>query len=85
VHSSKVLEVPGGSTADDVQLQQASWTGDSRQKFYIEPVGNGYYQIKNVKSKKCVDLKSSGTTNRTPIQQYFCNGTNAQNWIFAAP
>jgi beta-glucanase (GH16 family) len=85
VHSGKVLEVPGGSGADNVQLVQASWTGDSRQRFYIEHVGNGYYQIKNVRSGKCVDLKSSGTANGTPVQQYFCNGTNAQQWKFSTP
>ena len=29
---------------------------------------------------KCVDVRTSGGTNGTPIQIYGCNGTNAQKW-----
>ncbi|MEV4490168.1 ricin-type beta-trefoil lectin domain protein [Micromonospora coxensis] len=29
---------------------------------------------------KCLDVKSSGTTNGTPVQLWTCNGTGAQQW-----
>jgi len=37
----------------------------------------------NKKSGKCVDARAAGTTNGTAIQQYACNGTNAQRFQFA--
>ncbi|WP_307789219.1 RICIN domain-containing protein [Glycomyces salinus] len=31
---------------------------------------------------KCVDVRSSGTDDGTPVQLYHCNGTGAQQWTF---
>ena len=31
---------------------------------------------------KCVDVRSSGTADGTPVQLYTCNGTAAQQWSF---
>jgi len=35
----------------------------------------------NKNSGKCVDARNSGTANGTPVQQFSCNGTNAQRWL----
>lgn len=40
-------------------------------------------QIVNKNSGKCVDAKAAGTTNGTVIQQYACNGSNAQQYQLA--
>jgi predicted chitinase len=42
------------------------------------------YTVTNVNSGKCVDARAAGTANATAVQQYTCNGTNAQNWVFTA-
>ncbi|TDU01903.1 putative chitinase [Streptomyces sp. 846.5] len=42
------------------------------------------YTVTNVNSGKCVDARAAGTANATAVQQYACNGTNAQNWVFTA-
>jgi Ricin-type beta-trefoil lectin domain-like len=39
-----------------------------------------WYSLVNKNSHKCVDAASSGTANGTVVQQWICNGTNAQNW-----
>ncbi|MEV6925255.1 ThuA domain-containing protein [Dactylosporangium sp. NPDC051485] len=41
-----------------------------------------YYSIINKNSGKCIDARSAGTANGTAIQQYTCNGSNAQHYRF---
>ncbi|MGY5034592.1 RICIN domain-containing protein [Streptomyces sp. 900116325] len=40
--------------------------------------------VVNVGSGKCVDARAAGTANGTAVQQYACNGSQAQQWQFAA-
>ncbi|HET6504117.1 MAG TPA: RICIN domain-containing protein [Amycolatopsis sp.] len=42
------------------------------------------YTVTNVNSGKCVDARAAATANGTAVQQYSCNGTGAQQWIFTA-
>jgi beta-glucanase (GH16 family) len=46
------------------------------------PGGGG--TIVNKNSGKCVDAAAAGTANGTVVQQYTCNGTNAQKWTRVA-
>ncbi|GAB3827303.1 RICIN domain-containing protein [Dactylosporangium cerinum] len=41
-----------------------------------------WYTVINKNSSKCVDARAAGTTNGTPIQQYTCNASNAQQYQF---
>jgi hypothetical protein len=41
-----------------------------------------WYSVANRTSGKCVDARAGGTTSGTAIQQYTCNGTNAQQYQF---
>ena len=41
-----------------------------------------WYSVVNRNSGKCVDARAAGSANGTPIQQYTCNGTNAQQYQF---
>ncbi|MER7274434.1 beta-1,3-glucanase family protein [Dactylosporangium sp. NPDC000244] len=41
-----------------------------------------WYSTVNKTSGKCVDARSSGTANGTAIQQYTCNNTFAQQYLF---
>jgi triacylglycerol esterase/lipase EstA (alpha/beta hydrolase family) len=84
VHSGKCLDVPNGSSADSVQLQQYTCNGTSPQQFDFRYVGNNQYEIKNATFGKCLDVRTSGTANGTAIQQYTCNQTAAQRFIVSA-
>ncbi|MCO8275855.1 RICIN domain-containing protein [Actinoplanes sp. TRM 88003] len=42
-----------------------------------------WYPVVNKNSGKCVDARAAGTVNGTAIQQYTCNGSNAQQYQFA--
>jgi endoglucanase len=45
---------------------------------------NARYKVVNKNSAKCVDAAAAGTANGTLVQQYTCNGSNAQLWQFTA-
>ncbi len=47
----------------------------------IDPAA--WYTVVNKASNKCVDAAAANTANGTVIQQYACNGTNAQRYQFA--
>ena len=47
----------------------------------IDPAA--WYPVVNKNSGKCLDARAAGTTNGTAIQQYACNGSNAQQYQFA--
>ncbi|MFI7602892.1 RICIN domain-containing protein [Actinoplanes sp. NPDC049681] len=42
-----------------------------------------WYSLVNKNSGKCVDARGAGTTSGTPIQQYACNASNAQQYQLA--
>ncbi|MFC1426689.1 RICIN domain-containing protein [Streptacidiphilus sp. N1-12] len=42
------------------------------------------YTVVNSNSGKCVDARAAATANGTAVQQYTCNATAAQNWVFTA-
>jgi hypothetical protein len=74
VHSGKCLDVPGGSTANDVLIDQwdcvttASW-----ELFRFERIGGSpYYQIRTA-AEKCVDLQAWSLLDDTPVLQYTCH------------
>ena len=74
MHSGKCLDVPGGSTANDVLIDQwdcvttASW-----ELFRFERIGGSpYYQIRTA-AEKCVDLQAWSLLDDTPVLQYTCH------------
>ncbi|MGW1537914.1 RICIN domain-containing protein [Streptomyces aureus] len=44
----------------------------------------GWATVVNAGSGKCVDARAAGTADGTVVQQYACNGSQAQQWRFAA-
>lgn len=40
----------------------------------------GWASVVNVGSGKCVDARAAGTADGTAVQQYACNGSQAQQW-----
>ena len=47
-----------------------------------QPSPTAWYTIANRANGKCVDARAAGTANGTVIQQYSCNGTQAQQFQF---
>ncbi|WP_399343301.1 RICIN domain-containing protein [Umezawaea sp. Da 62-37] len=41
-----------------------------------------WYTVVNQATGKCVDARAAATANGTALQQYACNGSNAQQWQF---
>ena len=46
----------------------------------VTALSDGVYVIKAVHSGKCLDVRSSGTADGVAVQQWDCNGTNAQKF-----
>jgi trehalose utilization protein/ricin-type beta-trefoil lectin protein len=47
-----------------------------------QPSPTAWYQASNKGNGKCVDARAAGVANGTVIQQYSCNGTQAQQFQF---
>lgn len=75
-----VVDVKSASAADKANIQCYKKNGTQAQTFYIEQAGNGYYRIRNIKSKKCLDVNGGKVKNKQNIWQYPWNATNAQKW-----
>jgi len=47
-----------------------------------QPVPTAWYTVANKGNNKCVDARAAATANGTTIQQYSCNGSQAQQFQF---
>lgn len=78
LNEQKAVDVNNcSSNGANIQLYDFNETGAQRFQFTYK---NGYYIIKNVSSKKVVDVQGGGTTSGTNVQQYSSNNTDAQKW-----
>ncbi len=73
---------PTGSTASGVPMlvdYVAAYTsGGGTTNPPPPPSGHGLINTNGL----CLDVRSSGTANGTPVQIYTCNGTGAQQWTY---
>jgi hypothetical protein len=73
---------PTGSTASGVPMvvdYVAAYTSSGgSQPPPPPPTGHGLLNANGL----CLDVRSSGTANGTPVQIYTCNGTGAQQWSY---
>lgn len=81
INNNLVMDIAGGATANKVAVQLYGWNDTDAQKYRFAEVGNGVYQITNVKSGKLVEIAGGATGNGGAIQQYAANGTQAQRWV----
>ena len=77
-----MLDVSGNATSDGSNIQIFQNNGSAAQKFYVEPVGNGWYIISNTVPKKCLDVQGASAKSGTNVQLYRYNGSDAQKWRF---
>lgn len=80
--SQFMLDVSGNATSDGSNIQIFQNNGSAAQKFYVEPVGNGWYIISNTVPKKCLDVQGASAKSGTNVQLYRYNGSDAQKWRF---
>ena len=81
LNKNMVLDIADGAMNNSANLQLWKYNGNfNQQRFRITNVGNGYYTIQAVHSKKVLDVEGGGKTNGTNVSQYDSNGTDAQKW-----
>lgn len=80
-HSGHCLDVPGASTATDVQLVQNACTGQASQALRVLPVA-GLPQVVSLRTHAglCLAARGGGTTNETPVVQVACSNGSDQRF-----
>ncbi len=81
VSSDKVLEVKNASDYNEANVHIYTNSKEKQQKFELKYLGNGEYEIINLKSGRLLDVAYGLNTNGTNVWQYDRNGTDAQKWI----
>jgi uncharacterized protein (DUF1800 family) len=73
-HSGKCMELPGASTAADVQMTQNTCSGAAAQALRFLPVA-GLPQTANIRtaSNLCLTARAAGTANGTAVVQVACS------------
>lgn len=85
-HSGKYMGVLNGSTDTLAPVvQQDRFTGDARQIWITEYVGDGVYMIKNKRSGLYLDVEGNRGENDTRLIQHPRKGELNQQFFFLAP
>ena len=83
-----VCGVPIGNSQEAFSAQAINNVKNEIAGFYPTevggggPVANGTYELRNKFSNLCMDVAASNTADGAAIQQWGCNNTGAQSWIF---
>jgi subtilisin family serine protease len=78
--SPRVLEVTGGSAADNAAIVQGDKVGYDYQQWQFQPAGGGYYFINVLHTGKVITAQGGGTADYTPIVQAPNVGGDHQRW-----
>lgn len=81
VSSGQVLDVRGGSTANNVPVIQWPYTNGRNQLWNFIPTSNGYYQIKNANSALNVNVYGGSTATGALIIQWPFGSGNNDHWL----
>jgi len=83
--TGKCVGISGNSSSNDAIVEARSCNGSAGQSFTISSVAAGYYAIKNMNSKKCLDVKGVSTAEGASVIQYTCNNSSTnQQWAIAS-
>jgi Ricin-type beta-trefoil lectin domain-like len=86
VHSGRVLQVRGSSTANGVLLEQWDWNDGDHQKFRVEPAGGSNllnFRLVAVHSGKVLDVSGNSGANGARLIQWDWHGGDNQQWLLA--
>ena len=81
-HSSKCMDVEGGSTADGAPIIQWQCHGGPNQRWTFKQVGDNRWLIISDNSEKCLDVPRSSQERGTQLIQYRCHGGANQQFAF---
>jgi hypothetical protein len=77
-------DVTGGTGATGNSVKVQLWgVGNppgANQQWLAQHLGSGYWRFIARHSGKCLDVPGASTANAVQLQQYTCNGTNAQSF-----
>jgi hypothetical protein len=87
---NKCLDVSNAGTADGTNIQEWTCNGTVAQSFTLALDANtqvfggavATFRIGTVVADKCVDVSNGDPFDGTNVQQWTCNGTDAQRWRF---
>ncbi|MEV5726809.1 RICIN domain-containing protein [Streptomyces pharetrae] len=80
VHSGKVLDVDGFSTADGTRIQQWTDQNTANQQWRLRPTGDGYYELVNRNSGKVLGIAGDSTAEKAAAEQQTDSSTTSQEW-----
>lgn len=81
VNKNVVLDVAGGSWAEDANLQVWTGNGTTAQKFRVSHDAQGYVVIESVVSGRVLDVADGVSKSGVNIRQHTKNGSRAQKWV----
>jgi len=80
VHSGKVLDVNGFSTAAGTRIQQWTDQHTANQQWKLKPAGDGYYELVNRNSGKVLGIAGGSTAQAAAVEQQTDSSSTAQEW-----
>ncbi|MFJ3162189.1 RICIN domain-containing protein [Streptomyces kanasensis] len=80
VHSGKVLDVNGFSTADGTRIQQWTDQNTANQQWKLRPTGDGYHELVNRNSGKVLGIAGDSTADRAAAEQQTDSSSTSQEW-----
>lgn len=84
-HSLKALSVSGGDKqAAGALIQQFTNVEADYQKWYLEYLGNGFYNIRNVGSGYLLDVSGASSSDGANVIQWLSNDGWNQQWEIIA-
>lgn len=82
VHSNKVADVSGGSTADGAAIIQWPASGAANQRWRTADAGGGTFTLVSMSSGKCMDVADASAGSGAAVIQWACHGGDNQKWRF---
>lgn len=79
--SNYVLDVYGGYTWNNANVQLFAKNGTDAQAFKVTHDSQGYVTFTNVNSGKVLEVAGSRAGNNANVQQYSLDGSRAQKWV----
>lgn len=74
------MDVQGGSTANGAHLIQFRCTRATNQRFRLDRIVSNVYQIRIVRSGKCLDVQGGSNANGAHLSQFRCTGNANQRF-----
>ncbi len=73
------LQPANGSTSQGAAIVQTPCNNGAAQLWTAVAAGGGVFRYRNSLSGLCLDARG-GAANRTPVQQWTCNGISNERW-----